>query len=322
MPPNPEYLYAHESLGAYAQTFFPDIQLSDHHQKIIKALLRVESGKCSRLMIVAPPRHGKSTLVAEFFPAWSIGRIPSRQIIYATYGQRLSSHFGKKVKDCLTSDKHPKIFPTCHIREDSQATDRVETYERGAYIATSIGGAVTGKGADILIIDDPVKDRSEAESELMRDNCWDWYISTARTRLMPGGSIILILTRWHEDDLAGRLLMDSADEWEVLHLMAENQGKALWPEWFPIEELRKIKKDLGTYEFEALYQGRPSPLEGGLFKVEKFRYYKPDDLPPPLSSAHRTPERLRLQCLFSLSWGSPGARVGSPLPSLHPLVAI
>jgi len=178
----------------------------------------------------------------------------------------------------LLSQKQANIFPRCKINEDSKSTDQIETSIRGVFAGTSVGGAVTGKGADILIVDDPIKDRAEAESLVYRDTLWNWYVSTARTRLQPGGAIIVISTRWHEDDLSGRLLKQG--KFEHIHLKAINDdGEALWPEWFDLKALQEIKEDLGSYEFEALYQGNPTRKGGGLFKIDALRYYDGKDTP-------------------------------------------
>ena len=169
----------------------------------------------------------------------------------------------------MTSPSFESIFPECEVMQDSQAANRINTSSRGVYTATSVGGSITGKGADLLIIDDPIKDRATAESENYRNGLWEWYISTARTRMQPNGAIIVMATRWHEDDLSGRLLGDGGEEWEHLHLKAiSDDGAALWPEWFNIDDLQKTKSVIGSYEFNSLYQGEPAPREGNMLKVE------------------------------------------------------
>lgn len=265
------------SLGSYAMTFFKGIQFSWHHNLIIKALMKVEAGECKRLLITAPPRHSKSLLVSEFFPPWCMGRKPERQIITSTYGQSLSLEFGRKVKDQMTSDAFREIFPECQVKHDSKAAERISTTMRGVYHATSIGGPTTGKGADIFIVDDPVKDRQEAESETIRENIWNWYLSVARTRLQPGGAIIVMQTRWHEDDLTGRILAadQGKNQWEHIHLRAlDDEERPLWPGWMNAQALLEIKEDLGSYEWNALYQGDPAPKEGNILKVDQIRKYK------------------------------------------------
>jgi predicted phage terminase large subunit-like protein len=272
------YNHIANSLGAFASVIVPDMQLAKHHQKMINCLRRVEAGEITRLIITAPPRHTKSLLVAECMPPWFIGRRPDRQVIYSTYGDSLSRGFGRRVKGHFQSDIFKKIFPKCELRGDSQAADSIETKQRGVYTATSIGGSVTGKGAHLLIVDDYCKDRQEADSPLIRDRTWDWYTSTARTRLMPGGAVIVMATRWHEDDLIGRI-MDKAkpDEWHILHLPAiDEEGNALWPEWYPLADLHAIRRDIGDYDFESLYQGNPIPKKGGILKTDRMN--KVDEL--------------------------------------------
>ena len=183
-------------------------------------------------MIFMPPRHGKSELASKRFPAWCLGRDPKRQIIAASY----NSEFGQ-------------VFPNVSLAPDSQAANRMNTNHKGAYVAAGVGTAVTGRGAHIALIDDPFKDREEADSERRRDLVWDWYRSTLYTRLMPGGAIVLIQTRWHEDDLAGRILEQEAGQWEVLELPAINKGgEPLWPEWYNLEALNRIKATIGPRE--------------------------------------------------------------------------
>jgi predicted phage terminase large subunit-like protein len=267
------------SFGAYIIDRFPEVQIAAHHQRIIRKLMKVESGEIKRLIITAPPRHSKSILTSEFFPAWCLGRDPRRQIICATYGAELSLSFGRRVKEQLSSEEFRRIFPLCRVKEDSCAANRIDTTARGRYFATSVGGACTGAGSSILIIDDACKGRAEAESPTIRDTTWEWYTAVARTRLMPNGSIVVMGTRWHEDDLSGRLLAQGG--WDHLHLPAiDDDGAALWPEWFPLEQLHEIKREIGSYDFEALYQGRPVQRGGGIIQVDKAGRFDMDRLPP------------------------------------------
>lgn len=226
-------------------------------------------------MIFMPPRHGKSELASRRFPAWYIGRNPANQIITASYGADLSTDFGRDVRNIVLSQEYAVLFQT-RLSEDSRAAYRWNTDDGGAYMAVGVGGGITGRGANIALIDDPFKDRQEADSQTIRDRVWAWYQSTLYTRLMPGGAIVLIQTRWHEDDLAGRLLASTdsgGDKWEVLDLPAERDGVALWPEWYPIESLRRIKAAIGPREYSALYQQSPQPDEGTYFKREWFKWY-------------------------------------------------
>jgi predicted phage terminase large subunit-like protein len=229
-----------------------------------------------------PPRHGKSELASRRFPAWYVGRNPNKQIIAASYNSDISADFGREVRNIVAAPEYRAVFTT-RLSEDSQAANRWHTNEGGMYVSAGVGTAITGRGADILLIDDPVKDREEADSETRRVRVWDWYTSTAYTRLMPGAAIIVIQTRWHEDDLAGRLLAQSrvgGDQWEVLSLPAIDGDKALWPEWYPVERLNEIKAVLPMRDWTALYQQDPSPDEGDYFKADWFPDYLklPEDL--------------------------------------------
>jgi predicted phage terminase large subunit-like protein len=241
-----------------------------HHRLIAGKLESVERGEIDRLMIFMPPRHGKSELASRRFPAWYLGRNPDRQVIAASYNSDLATDFGRDVRNIVASSEYAALFPACGLREDSRAADRWNTDQGGAYVAAGVGTAVTGRGAHVLLIDDPLKDREEADSALRRQRVWDWYTSTAYTRLMPGGAVVVIQTRWHEDDLAGRLLAQQAeggDQWDILDLPALNDaGEALWPEWYGVEQLHRIRAAIGTRDWSALYQQRPVPDSGDYFE--------------------------------------------------------
>lgn len=228
-------------------------------------------------MVFMPPRHGKSELASRRFPAWYLGRRPDRQVIAASYGQDLARDFGRDVRNCVASPEYAALFPEVSLAEDSQAADRWHTKQGGMYVAAGIGTAITGRGAHLLLIDDPVKDRESADSEVIRKSTWEWFNGVAYTRLMPKGAIVVIQTRWHEDDLSGRILeraKATGDKWTVLDLPAiGDDGAALWPEWYPIESLERIRAQLDTREWSALYQQRPVPPEGAYFKTEWLRTY-------------------------------------------------
>jgi predicted phage terminase large subunit-like protein len=262
---------ARSSLLGFTEFTNPAYQRAQHHAQIADKLEAVERGDIDRLMIFMPPRHGKSELASKRFPAWCLGRNPKRQIIAASYNSDLASDFGRNVRNIVAEPEFGQVFPGVGLSPDSAAANRMNTNHGGAYVAAGVGTAVTGRGADIALIDDPFKDREEADSERRRELVWDWYRSTLYTRLMPGGAIVLIQTRWHEDDLAGRLLEQDAGEWDVLELPAiDDQGAALWPEWYPVETLTRIKATIGPREWSALYQQRPQPDEGTFFRREWF----------------------------------------------------
>lgn len=220
-----------------------------------------------------PPRHGKSELASRRFPAWYLGRNPTKQIIAASYGDDLATDFGREVRNIVDSPEYSSLFET-KLAEDSRAANRWNTSEGGAYVAAGVGTAITGRGADILLIDDPVKDHEDAQSELKRDRVWNWYVSTAFTRLMPEGAIILIQTRWHEDDLAGRILNNKREEWAVIEMPAINtQGESLWPQWWPVSALQRIRDTIPSREWNSLYQQQPVPDTGDFFRKDWFHRY-------------------------------------------------
>jgi predicted phage terminase large subunit-like protein len=278
---------ARGSLLAFTEYTNPAYARAGHHERIAAKLEAVERGEIDRLMIFMPPRHGKSELASKRFPAWCLGCNPKRQIIAASYNSDLANDFGRNVRNLVAEPEFSQVFPGVSLAPDSQAANRMNTNHGGTYVAAGVGTAVTGRGADIALIDDPFKDREEADSERRRELVWDWYRSTLYTRLMPGGAIVLIQTRWHEDDLAGRLLEQESDQWEVLELPAlDASGKALWPEWYDEAALGRIKATIGPREWSALYQQRPQPDEGTFFQrawfqnwaqVPDCRYYGTSD---------------------------------------------
>lgn len=271
-------LKAKDSLLAFTEYTYPNWVTGEHHRKICAALERVERGEIDRLMIFAPPRHSKSELASKRFPSWYMGRHPDRQIICASYGDTLATDFGSDVRDIIRDPWYQNLFPGTTLRSDTKAAGRWRTEQGGIYIATGIGGAVTGRGAHIFIIDDPVKNREDADSLRKRDIVWRFYMGVANQRLMPGGAIILMMTRWHEDDLAARAL--EVDKWEVLKLEGignehTDHETALWPEWFPLPSLQRIRKTMAEggrlREWEAQYQQNPTPESGTYIKRKWYR---------------------------------------------------
>ena len=259
--------------------------LTDKAQQFVKD---VKSGKSPRLFISMPPRHSKSETMTKKYPAWVIGNNPDFEIIIASYSMDLARDFGKIARD--TYREHSKngtgIFNTVIDRDKSAGDNWGILEHRGAVVSTGVGGSATGKGAHIAIIDDPFKNREDANSRLQRDKVWAWYQSTIRTRLAPGGGIIIIQTRWHEDDLVGRIVKEMENgtgetfESIVLPAIAEENdilgrkvGEPLWEERYGIDELENIKKAIGSREFSALYQQKPQVEDGGLFKRQYFKYF-------------------------------------------------
>lgn len=287
--PTPED-FAYSRLLSYAAYQWPQYEDAAHHRLIARKLEAVERGEINRLMIFMPPRHGKSLLASEFFPAWYLGRNPDHYVIAATYAQELADDFGRKVKNQIADPAYQAVFPGVGLADDSKSAKRfhiesgseVKTAQKGAYYAVGVGGPLTGRGAHLLLIDDPVKNREEADSEIVRRTIKDWYTSTAYTRLMPGARVVLIQTRWHEDDLAGWLLQEHSHEgWEVLSLPAINDdGEALWPERYSADALERIRSTVGPRDWTALYQQEPRPSGGGEFRREWVEFYDgtPDDV--------------------------------------------
>lgn len=275
---------ARTDLAAYVAAFQPDFQLAPHVEMIVSALERVERGDLKRLLISMPPRHGKSLIASTYFPAWALGRKPRREIIAATYAQDFAEDWGRKVRNQLADPVFRAIFQACRSSDDSAAAHRFTTTAGGAYYAIGRGGQATGRGADLLLVDDALKDAIEARSPTIRHQLHEWYATTAYTRLSPGAAVVIVATRWHEADLTGWLLEEHADEgWEVLSLPAiaeENdplgraEGAALWPERFPLPALEAIRRQLGGAAFTALYQQRPAALEGQIFKRSWWRTYR------------------------------------------------
>lgn len=274
---------------------------SDHHHQICEKLEAVERGDIKRLMIFMPPRHGKSELASRRFPAWFLGKNPNKSIIAASYNSDLAGDFGRDVRNIVACKEYNNLFET-KLAQDSKAAGRWHTDKDGGYVAAGVGTAITGRGAHVLLIDDPIKDRKSADSEIIRESAYSWYTSTAYTRLEGtvnnfdddelwrdpvkslkdgsittfDGAIVVIQTRWHEEDLSGKLLEDmkrGADQWEVLSLPAIQGGEALWPGKYPIKRLKEIKKALPSREWESLYQQDPTPDEGGFFRREWFKRY-------------------------------------------------
>jgi predicted phage terminase large subunit-like protein len=257
-----------------------------------------------RLMLFLPPRSGKSEIVSRKYPAWILGRNPDWSIILTSYGADLSEELSGDCRDTVQSEEYAQLFGRMSTEDISEAVELnkgrkgVQAWrlarKRGGVRAVGVGGAITGRGADILIIDDPVKNRKEADSETVREDAWNWYRSTARTRLEPGGGIVLLMTRWHHDDLAGRLLRQAkedpkADQWEVIQLPAiaeeddplgRKPGEALDPGRFDLEALEQLKSTVGSREWISLYQQKPTPDEGAIFKRDQFILADPRSEPP------------------------------------------
>lgn len=251
----------------------------------------VAARQSPRLMIFMPPRHGKSEIGSRSFPAWHLGRYPDHEFIACSYGSDLANGFSRKVRDVIEEPAYRAIFPDTQVSKDSRSVENWLTTKAGGYAAAGVGGAITGRGSHVLVIDDPVKNRTEAESATSREAVWDWYTSTAYTRLAPGGGVLVILTRWHDDDLAGRLLRKQAegegDEWVVVEYPAQavcdelfrKAGDPLHAERYDNDALERIKRAVGPRDWQALYQQNPTPEEGDYFNKSMFQWYGAQDIP-------------------------------------------
>lgn len=257
-----------------------------HHRLIANYLEAIERGEINRLIIETPPRHGKTMLVSQYFPAWYLGRHPERQIIAATYSGEKAGDVGREVRNQLIDPLHHEIFPHCQISKDSASVKKFSTTQYGHYFSVGLGGAIVGRGANLFLIDDPIKGRENAESETRRRQMKQWYEGVAYTRLMPEpNAIVIIATRWHDDDLSGWLIREHTHEnWIVLRLPAiadssddplqRNIDDALWPEWFDEKYLLNVKETVGTREWSAQYQQTPILAEGGIINIDWFKKYQ------------------------------------------------
>lgn len=253
-----------------------------HHKLLLDKLEAVERGEIKRLMVFMPPGSAKSTYGSVLFPSWYLGRNKGKSVIAASHTGELAERFGRKVRNYVAGNEFSAVFGF-GLAPDSQAAARWETTQGGEYFAVGVGGSVTGRRADLGIIDDPVKSREDADSETIREKVWEWYKADFYTRLKPNAAIVLIQTRWHEDDLAGKLLKDAkegGEQWEIVSLPMEAEeldplgrevGELLWPEWFTPEMIAQAKRD--PRNWLALYQQRPRPDGGGVFKREWVMYY-------------------------------------------------
>lgn len=275
---------ARKRLLAFTEYTKPDFESSWHHEVICGALEEfcqdVEAKNSPRLLIEAPPRHTKSELGSRRFPAWVLGKHPKWQYIATTYSGEFASDFGRDVRDIVQSHEYTNVFHNTRLRQDSSAVNRWQTTYGGVYVSVGVGGPITGRGAHVAGIDDPIKNQQDADSETMKESIWAWYTSTLYTRLMPGGGILMILTRWAEDDLAGRAT--ESEDFRTIKLPAIMEGKALWPSWFDMGQLQKIKHAMPPRQWSALYMQDPTPEEGVYFDRESFKRFRLGEEPERL----------------------------------------
>ena len=271
-----------EDFLKFVKSVWPDFIEGNHHKKIADQFNRLAKGDINRLIINMPPRHTKSEFASFLLPAWMIGRQPKLKIIQTTHTAELAIRFGRKAKTLIDSEEYRKIFQT-RLREDSQAAGRWETDQGGEYFAAGVGGAITGRGADLLIIDDPHSEQDALNPEAL-ERAYEWYTSGPRQRLQPGGKIVVVMTRWSIKDLTSSLIKaqatDKSDQWELIEfpaILPDNQP--VWPEYWKLSELESVKASLSVQKWNAQWMQNPTAEEGSIIKREWWRKWTRDYIP-------------------------------------------
>ena len=278
---------ARGSFMAFVKKVWPNFIEGSHHKRMAKAFERVASGECKRLIINMPPRHTKSEFASYLLPAWFLGNFPEKKVIQTSHTAELAVGFGRKVRNLVDQDVYTEIFPGVGLQQDSKAAGRWNTNKGGDYFAIGVGGAVTGKGADILIIDDPHSEQEAAMAASnpdVYDKVFEWYTSGPRQRLQPGGSIVIVMTRWAARDLTGQVIKSAAqrsgEEWEVIEFPAIlPSGNPLWPQFWGLEELEALREELPNSKWQAQYQQNPIGNESAIVKRDWWKWWEKDDPP-------------------------------------------
>ena len=276
---------AHDYFMPFAHHVYENFIEGQHHRVIAEKLELVAQGKLKRLIINMPPRHSKSEFASFLMPAWFLGRNPKLKIIQATHNTELAVRFGRKVRDLIDDPQYKDIFPDTNLKEDNKGAGKWQTDKGGEYFAAGVGAAVTGRGADLFVIDDPHSEQ-DALSESAFDNAYEWYTSGPRQRLQPGGAIIIVMTRWGKKDLTGRLLAAQgsdimADQWEVVEFPAIlPSDKPLWPEFLDKDALLGIKASLPVQKWNAQWQQTPTSSDSAIIKREWWQEWTKKEIPP------------------------------------------
>jgi len=268
---------------SFVKYVWPDFIEGAHHKIYAEKLQAVADGKIKRLIINMPPRHTKSEFASYLFPTWLMGRDPTKKIIQATHTAELAVGFGRKVKNLIENEDFQDIFPDVKLAVDAKASGRWSTNAGGEYYAVGVGGALAGRGADLAIIDDPVSEQ-DALSSTALDTIYEWYTSGPRQRLQPGGSIIIVMTRWSIRDLTAKVLAKQsekgADKWDIVEFPAiMPSGKSLWPEYWKLEELEGVKASIPVGKWNAQYMQNPTAEEGAIIKREWWQKWEKEDPP-------------------------------------------
>ena len=266
----------------FVKHIWPQFIEGSHHKTIAEKFNKLANGEIKRLIINMPPRHTKSEFASNLLPAWMIGRKPDLKIIQTTHTTELAVRFGRKAKTLIDSPEYQQVFKT-RLKEDSQAAGKWETSQGGEYYAAGVGSAITGRGADVLIIDDPHSEQ-DAMNGAALEKAYDWYTSGPRQRLQPGGSIVLVMTRWNSKDLTGALLRSQkeikSDEWHVVEFPAIlPSGKPVWPEYWKLDELERVKASLSVGKWNAQWMQNPTSEEGSIIKREWWNVWAEDHIP-------------------------------------------
>jgi predicted phage terminase large subunit-like protein len=273
---------AYDDLIAFCKHMQPDYLVGKHHRILADMLMAIELGGKDRICVNIPPRHGKSQLVSIYFPAWFLGRNPTKKVMMVSHTTDLAVDFGRKVRNLIATDAYRAIFPTVSLAQDSKSAGRWNTNVGGEYYACGIGSALAGRGADLLLVDDPHSEQDVINGNFeVFEKAYEWFTFGARTRLMPGGRVAIIQTRWHMDDLTGRVTRDmaqneKADKYEVVEFPAlldvERNGvlvqRPLWPEFFDLEALLRTKASMPAFQWNAQYQQQPTAEEASIVKRE------------------------------------------------------
>ena len=272
----------HEDFLTFVKSMWPDFIQGSHHKKIADQFNRLAEGKINRLIINMPPRHTKSEFASFLLPAWMIGRNPKLKIIQTTHTTELAVRFGRKAKHLIDSPDYKRFFKTT-LREDSQAAGRWETDQGGEYFAAGVGSAITGRGADLLIIDDPHSEQDAMNPEAL-ERAYEWYTSGPRQRLQPGGKIVVVMTRWSLKDLTGSLIGAQkgikSDQWEMIEFPAIlPDEKPVWPEYWKLSELESVKASLSIQKWNAQWMQNPTSEEGSIIKRDWWRKWDKDYIP-------------------------------------------
>ena len=277
----------HEKFIKFVEAMWPSFISGRHHKRMAEAFERVANGTCKRLIINMPPRHTKSEFASYLLPAWFLGKNPGKKVIQTSHTAELAVGFGRKVRNLVDMEAYHEVFPGLALQADSKAAGRWNTSKGGDYFAIGVGGAVTGKGADLLIIDDPHSEQEAAMAATnpeVYDKVYEWYTSGPRQRLQPGGAIVIVMTRWSQRDLTGQVLKSAAqrtgEEWEVIEFPAIlPSGNPLWPEFWSMEELSALQEELPNSKWQAQYQQNPVGNESAIVKRDWWQWWEEDDPP-------------------------------------------